>query len=84
MEVLPTKCQPKAYRENIPHQLIMAEFLIKKATEFKDHLYIYTDGSLVGNKSATAAIIPHTSLSIQKPLPLNSSVLTAELAAIVE
>ena len=84
-------CQPNVSlkliqdkKENIPHQLIRAEFLRKKATEFKDHLHIYTDGSLVGNKSAAAAVIPQTSLSIQKPLQRNSSVLTAELAAIVE
>jgi hypothetical protein len=36
------------------------------------------------NKPATAAIILHTSLTIKKPLSLDSSVLTAELAAIVD
>ena len=71
-------------KENIPHQLIKSEFLRKRATEFKDHIRVYTDGSLIGNKPATAPIIPHTSLTIQRPLPLDSSVLTAELEAVVE
>jgi len=55
-------------KQNILHQLIMAVFLRKNATEFEDHVDIYTDWSLVGNKPAAKVIILHTPLPIQKPL----------------
>ena len=49
---------------------------------FANYMLVYTDGSVKDCKAGAAACIPDLNLNIFAPLPINSSVLSAELFAV--
>ena len=51
-------------------------------THFPNYMHVYTDGSVKDSKAGAAACIPDLNLNIFAPLPINSSVLSAELFAV--
>ena len=63
---------------------IKVVFREKVLNEHPDILQIYTDGSVKGSKTASATTIPSYSLNICTRLPNGSSILTAEIKAIIE
>ena len=84
-ETSPPGCQVELITINknlIPNheiQTILAEQISKA---YANHRKIYPDGSTHGEKAGAGACIPSLNLNIYSPLPLGSSILSAELGAI--
>ena len=65
-----TKTHPSTYQKKF-HNILQ---------HHPDHLYVFTDGYKDKNKSSSAAVLNKTIL--KKPLPMESSIFTAETCAI--
>ena len=69
-------------KKQIPNheiQTILAEQISKL---YPNHRKIYSDGSVQGERAGAGVCIPSLNLNLFSPLPLGSSILSAELCAI--